>query len=128
MNKADRIKSLIIASIIYEPKILLIDDLNDDDVYIMDILRIIIREFNITVLFTTTRLHMCRYCDNILFLNKGVIELNGDFDYICGYDNVLSRNGIVISPMLDLSLKLRDYNILNDIVLDSSRMVDKLWK
>ena len=30
--------------------------------------------------------------------------------------------------MIDLSVKLRDYNLITDIELDMNRMVDELWK
>lgn len=127
MDRTDRLKSLIIASMIYEPKILFIDDLDNNDI-IIELLKKIIDNYNISILFTTTRLEICKSCDDIFFLNNGTIELTGDFKYICKHDNRLARSGIVISPLLDLSLKLKDYNLLNDIVLESYRMVDQLWK
>ena len=127
MSEMDRVKALIISSIIFEPKVLFIDDLNEDYGFIFELLNKIISEFNISIIFTTRNLDICKHCNNIYFLNCGKIVLSGDYNHICSHDNLLSRNGIIISPMLDLSLKLKDYNLLDTVIMDPVRLVDKLW-
>lgn len=128
MDDVDRKKSLIISAIIYEPKIVFIDDLNDDNGCIIDMLKRIALEFNISIFFTTNNLGMCSQSDNIYLLSDKKIVISGDYKYMCNHDNILSRNGIIIPTMIDLSLKLKDYNLINNIVLDPIRMVDELWK
>ena len=43
-------------------------------------------------------------------------------------EKILTRLGLSLPFMIDLSLKLKFYDLLDDIVLDSDRMVDILWK
>ena len=43
-------------------------------------------------------------------------------------DNILNRIGLEVPFMIDLSVKLRDYDVVKDIELDKNRMVDILWK
>ena len=43
-------------------------------------------------------------------------------------DNELSKLGIEIPIMIDLSLKLQFYDLLDDIYYDVEGMVNKLWK
>lgn len=133
LSKFEKIKILILLSILHNPKLLLLDDVYDDlnnneceEIYLL--LKKIVKEKEITVLYTTTKLDMCINSDKIIFLNEGKIQLEGDFDYISNHDNVLVRNGIDISIMLDLSLKLKFYNLVDNVILEPDRMVDRLWQ
>ena len=42
-------------------------------------------------------------------------------------DNVLNKIGLKLPFMVDLSVKLQDYNLIDSLELDTDRMVDKLW-
>lgn len=133
LSKFEKIKTLIVLSIIHNPKLLLLDDVYDDlnnneceEIYLL--LKKIVKEKQITVLYTTTKLDMCINSDKVIFINEGKVQLEGDFDYISSHDNVLVRNGINISIMLDLSLKLKFYNLVDNVILEPDRMVDRLWQ
>ena len=43
-------------------------------------------------------------------------------------DNIINKLGLELPFMFDLSIKLNDYELLDEIVLDMDRMIDKLWK
>ena len=43
-------------------------------------------------------------------------------------DNKLNKLGLELPLMVDLSVKLHDYDLLKDIIIDMDRMVDTLWK
>ena len=133
LNPLDRAKALLVAGIIKNPRILFIDDLFqdlsfDDSIIIFDMLDTISKKEGIAVVFTTSKLDTCINCDSIYFLNEGSLDYYKDFNSIIKHDNLLTRKGIVLPTMLDLSLKLKDYNILDEIIYTPDRMVDVLWK
>lgn len=114
-------------------KFILLDDIYDDISFddalmLISIFNKLCNENNITIVVTTSKLDNCITCDNVVFLNDKKVELQGDFDYLLNYDNVLARNGIIISTMLDLSLKLKMYNLIQEIVFDPGKLVDVLWR
>ena len=43
-------------------------------------------------------------------------------------DNIMNKAGLNLPFMIDLSVKLRDYELVNCIEQDKDRMVDLLWK
>ena len=43
-------------------------------------------------------------------------------------DNILSKLGLELPFMVDLSLKLQFYELINDIKLDMDDLVVSLWK
>ena len=43
-------------------------------------------------------------------------------------DNIINKAGLELPFMMDLSVKLRDYDLIKDIELDMEKMVDNLWK
>ena len=66
--------------------------------------------------------------DELIVINKKGIVLKGKPIDVLNKDNILNKNGIELPFMYDLSIKLRDYNLVDEIILDQDRMIDKLWK
>ena len=129
----EKIKVLIASSLVHHPKILFLDDimrfLNNDQKYeITIILYKIISEFDISIIFTTSCLSDTKSFDNIFVLNDGKIFMNDSFDNIILKDNELSKMGIEIPIMIDLSRKLQFYNLLDKVYYDKDKVVDELWK
>ena len=66
----------------------------------------------------------------VKFLNEtGVTPvIEGTPNYVLQNDNIVNKVGLNLPFMYDLTVKLKDYNLLDDIVLDPDRMVNILWK
>ena len=129
----EKIKVLLAASIIHNPKVLLIDDvlrfLNKEEKE--EILRLFDRIANdrgITILFTTSNLNDVKNISNIYILNNGRIVMNDSFESIIMKDNELSKMGIEVPIMIDLSRKLEFYKLIDKIYYDPDKVVDALWK
>ena len=54
--------------------------------------------------------------------------MNDSFDNIILNDNELSKIGIEIPLMIDLSRKLEFYGLIDKIYYDRDKVVDALWK
>ena len=129
----EKVKVLIAASIIHSPKVLLIDDImrflsKTEKQEIINLFNIISKEMGITILFTTSDLSTLLGITNIYVLDNGKIVMNGDFNSIIVKDNELSKMGIEIPLMVDLSRKLQFYKLVDKIYYDPDKVVDALWK
>ena len=129
----EKIKVLIAASIIHSPKVLLVDDIlrfldSNQKEDIIKLFKIIVDELDMTILFTTSNLNDVVDVSNIFVLNNGNIVMNGDYQSIIMKDNELSKMGIEIPLMVDLSRKLQFYNLIDKIYYDPDKVVDALWK
>jgi len=127
-----KVKALIGIAVIHRPKILYLDDIyvylaKSEKKEIIRLLKKVREELNLTVVMTTSMLDDAYECDRILVLDEGKIKMDGKVNDILKYDNTLTKIGIEIPVMVDISLKLQFYNLLEDIVLDEKEMVDKLW-
>ena len=86
-----------------------------------------IREFEMIVISTSSSLSDCIYSDAILVMDDGVIKYSGSLEDILVHDNELTKLGIDIPVMMDMSLKLQFYDLLDKVILNAEEMVDELW-
>lgn len=133
LSSLERTKLIIALALLHKPKVLLLDNpyigLSSKESNIINkLLKLICKKENTTILVTTDNLENVLIGDNILVLGNKKIFLQGPVLEILKQDNKLVRLGINIPTMIDLSIKLSEYNLLNEIILDTDRMVDTLWK
>ena len=129
----EKIKVLIAASIVHNPKVLLLDDIfrflnKKEKKIIFNILNNIKEEYNMAIVFTTSDLEDTIGLSNIYVIDNGKIIMNDSYNNIILKDNELSKMGIEIPLMIDLSRKLQFYNLIDYIYYDRDKVVDKLWK
>ena len=133
LNRNEKILVLLAIAIIHKPKILYLDDIDSmmskrDRENIMRILHYLNKQEKMTIVMATTNLDMALDTDYLYILNDGRIALSGLPLDILKDDNIINKLGLRIPFMVDLSVKLRDYDLVNDIILDKERLVDTLWK
>ena len=127
------ILSQLAIALIKNPKILLIDSIGiyfeeDEIKIIMDYLRHEQEEQKLTIVWTTINLKESLKTDYLYILNDGVVALEGIPITILEKDNIINKIGLNIPFMIDLSVKLKDYDLIDQMELDMNRMADKLWK
>ena len=61
-------------------------------------------------------------------LNKGNIIMEGSPISVLREESILNRAGLELPFMIDLSLKLEFYELLETEIIDMDRMIDTLWK
>lgn len=132
LSHVEKIKVLLATAIVHKPTVLFLDDilvgLNDvDRERILLLLKRIIRELKIIVVSTTSSLSDTIYSDAILVLDDGKVKYSGKLEDILKHDNVLTKLGIDIPIMMDMSLKLQFYDLLDKVILSPEEMVDVLW-
>ena len=116
-----------------KPEVLLLDNIfiyfNDKEKEeIFTFLRKYQKKYNLTVLLTTIDLKDSLYTDYLYIIGNKKIILEGKPLEVLEKDNILNKVGLNIPFMADLSVKLKDYDLIDSIILDKDRMVDILWK
>lgn len=127
------IKVQLAQAIISKPKILLIDDLSPF-VPKQELLELTkkLKEINklqeITIIMITSVLECNLLSDYTYIISNKQITLEGIPSEVLEKDNIINKAGLELPFMMDLSVKLRDYDLIKDIELDMEKMVDNLWK
>lgn len=121
------------SALMHNPKIIFMDNIfdflsNNEYIELMKILDDVVSKEEITVVYTTNNLNYILYSDNVFVINDKKLYLSGTVGEILEHDNLLAKIGIEISVMIDMSLKLKFYQLLNEIEIDPRKLVDILWK
>ena len=128
-----KVKLSIGVAIMHKPKILLVDDVlkslpPKDKETIIDIFKLLIVNYGMSVIFTTSDLNDVFDLDNIYVIGNNKIMLHGSYGEILRDDNELAKVGIEIPIMIDLSRKLQFYDLIDKVYFDVDKVVDALWK
>ena len=95
---------------------------------IYDLLRRCVNKWDLTFLILTTSLTEALLTDETYILSEGKTILKGEALTVLEKDNVINKAGLNIPFMIDLSVKLRDYELIEKIELYQQRLIDTLWK
>ena len=133
LTNIERTKLLIGLSILHKPRIIFLDNpyiiLNKKESNIINkLLNLIAKKEGITVLITTNDLENVLSSDKVIVLGNKCVAFEGDPLTVLKQDNKLSKLGINMPLMIDLSIKLGQYDLLDKVILDTDRMVEVLWK
>lgn len=85
------------------------------------------KRFKNTFIMTTTTLERAIDTDALYIIQNGEFVLHGDPITVLQRDNILNKAGLDVPFMLDLSVKLRDYELIKEIELEKEVLIDTLW-
>ena len=128
-----KIKILLAEKLLGSPQILFLDDICGElDIKekkeMINLLRTLQLETGISIVMTTSDLNIALESDYLLIIDEKKLLLEGEPLSIIEKDNVLNKIGLELPFMVDLSVKLRDYNLVEKTELDIDRLVDNIWK
>lgn len=113
-------------------KIILIDDLSPyfSKKELLDITKTL-KEINekekTTIIMITSQLECNLLSDYTYIISNGEVVIEGYPMEVLEKDNIINKAGLNLPFMMDLSVKLRDYDLIKQIELDMDRLVDTLW-
>lgn len=127
------VKLQIARAIILSEKIVLIDEIDKyfTNMEVKELLLLFkecINKFNQTYIVSTTNLDNAIYTDELFIISDGKIILNGDPTEVMEKDNIINKAGLKIPFMIDLSVKLKDYDLIRKIELNKEKLINNLWK
>lgn len=131
LTEYEKVKVLIATSLIHNPKIVFLDNILSKltekeckDLFV--ILQQIKKDT--TFCITSSNLDNVLLFDNVIVLGEKSVKIEGTPNEVLQHDNELSKLGFIIPSMIDLSLKLNFYGVLDKIITDVDGMVNELWK
>lgn len=123
----------IAAALLGKPKIIILDEctsmldgITKEKVY--KYLKKINRENKTTIICTTNDMDDILYGKRIVMLGNKNIVLDSKTNKAFENEKIFKENNLELPFMASLSIKLRYYNLLDEIILDINKMVNKLWK
>lgn len=133
LTLSEKQKLLIIIALVHQPKLLVMDDPfsminNRETAKIFEVLKEKCQNEDLTVLFTTNNLDDTLHADNLIVMDKGKVVLSGEKFDVLKEDQQLLKLGLEIPFMVDLSIKLKFYNLIDEFYLNMEDMVNTLWK
>ena len=132
LTQEERYKLQLAETILKANKIVLIDSLDhfvlkDDLKKYYAFFRKCIKKYHLTFITTTHDLSEALYADNLYIIEKGHVILYGKPQEVLTKDNILNKAGLEVPFMIDLSVKLKDYDLIDSIILEKESMIEKLW-
>jgi len=130
LTTLEEVKTLIGVSIMHNPKIIFLDNA------LSKLTRVEVKELFVildkikqdtTICITSSNMEDILFFDNVIVIGSDEM-IEGTPKEVLEKDNELAKRGLFIPSMIDLSLKLGFYGLLDDIITDVNGMVDRLWK
>ena len=133
LDKKNTIKLQLLITLLCRPKVLFIDNImsyfNKKEVNeLNEILKYFINEYKTTIIITTIDLNNTINSDYLIIFNENKIILEGDPIKVLEKDNIINKENLDLPFMIDLSSKLKDYDLIKQIELDKEQLINKLWK
>lgn len=86
-----------------------------------------LKDNNIMFINIVNNLELCLYADYLIVMDDNNILIEGNTTQVLKNDKLLKRLGFELPFMVELSLLLKDYNLINDIYLDNDSLEGALW-
>lgn len=131
LNNNEKWIVLIASALITEPKILMIDGVLSyiDAKERQKVLDLLLKlKSNTTIIITTHDIEDTIISDKIIVLDKNKILLNGSKETIYKEEKQLNDLGFKLPFMVELSNRLKFYDLIDNIIYDMEEMVDVLWQ
>jgi len=133
LSGGEKQKVALAAAMVAKPKILIIDDAlemvdekNKNE--ILEILSNLHKERHLTIITITHNLEETYKTDRMVVINDGSILIEGPTIDVLQEDKIFNRIGLNLPFMVDLSIKLKLYGLIDHMILDMDEMVNALWK
>lgn len=119
----------ILSYAIMEPSYIAIDDLLIDlNTRTKILLLNYLNSKKITLINVTSDMEDVLYTDYVLCLYNGIDAIDGKSLEVLKNEKILKRLGLSLPFMIDLSIQLELYGLINRVYLNKEAMVKNLWK
>ena len=131
LNRSERKLVEILVALVTNPKFIIIDDSLDDLIYsyrlkVLNYLKEISKKS--CVLILTSNSDYLEFSDNIYVMNEGIIEKETKYSQLFMDEKLLNKCKIKIPFIIDLSNKLKFYNLINKDYTSDDELISDIWK
>ncbi len=133
LNSYQKTIVYIVSEIINTPNIILFDNAlikldNIEQNNIFKMIRKYIIKNNILLINTSNRADDLLFSDKIIIINEGKIEMYDETMKVLENEKLFTKLGLELPFLIDLSIKLKYYNLLDKIYYNAKEMVNEIWK
>jgi hypothetical protein len=108
-------------------KVIFFNVLNNLDKVELDKLFNYLKEKDIKYINIANNLELCLYTNYLIVMDEKNILIEGSTIEVLKNDKLLKRLGFELPFMVELSLLLRDYNLVDKVYLDYKELEGALW-
>ena len=131
-SMTEKIWLQIMNAILRSDEIVVIDNLDyylnpKEEIKVYDFINRCSDKFKNSFIMTSTSLERAINTDTLYIMQEGEIVLHGAPLTVLQSDNIINKAGLDVPFMIDLCVKLRDYELIKYIELDKERLIDALW-
>ncbi|MGI6324786.1 MAG: ATP-binding cassette domain-containing protein [Bacilli bacterium] len=132
LSGGEKQKVALASILVLQPKVIILDDALAmiDPTEREEILKLLVKlhkDNNLTIINVTNDLEETLYGDRMVVINNGEIVVEGKTLEVLTKDKILTNIGLRMPFMIELSLKLKFYGLIDDVMLDMDEMIDKIW-
>ena len=133
LNSYQKILVNLASCLVYKPKILILDEAfacldRVECEKMLNLLKLLCDNGVLTVINVTQNMDDLVFSNSIIVLDNGNIALNDNKNEVFKMEKVFNKLGLDLPFMVDLSIKLKYYNLVDSIIYNMDEMVDVLWK
>lgn len=133
LSRGEKQKVTIATALLKSPKILILDEAlamidHQSKMKILSILKKVHKETDITIIMISDDPNDCLFGDHIVLMKEGTVIKQGLKEEICKEEKLFNQLGLELPFMVDLSIKLQYYGLIDKIIYDMNEMVDTIWK
>jgi len=114
--------------LLFRKKVIFYNVLNNLNEYDSNKLFSFLKDNNILFINVTNDIELCLYTDYIIVCDEKNVLIEGSTLDVLKNEKLLKRLGINLPFVVELSLLLKDYGLVNKIYMDKESLVDELWK
>lgn len=128
-----KLKLYLCLCLIQKPEVLLLDDIfvkltKSEKQELITLITTYRSENKISIIMTVSNLEDSLFGDYLYIIKDSEVVLSGEPIKVLENDNIINKTGLELPFMIDLSVKLRDYELITNIETDMDRLVNILWK
>lgn len=112
--------------IILDEAFTMIDSIMKDKIF--KILKRLNNEKGVTIINITHDIEESLYGNEIAIIDNGKVLIEGKKEEVLAQEKILKKIDLNVPFMVDLSLKLKYYDLIDKIEFDMDKLVNKLWK
>ncbi len=132
LSLSEQKKLKIITSLVHEPRLLVLDDAffemnKQDQEFILKKLKELNKR-GLTILNITSKLDTIYDSNKVYVLENSTLKYKGSPSLVFENDSYLRKIGLTIPFIVDLSIKLKFYNLIDKIYFDLEELEEDLWK
>ena len=110
-----------------EKKVIFFNVLNNINENELNKLFKFLKNNNIKFINVVNNLELALYTEYLIIYDKENIVIEGSTIEVLKNEKLIKRIGLKLPFMVELSILLKDYGLVNDIYLDKERLVSLLW-